>query len=266
MERHKTDRFCEAISKGVMIFTVTLKTCKRNERMHTAIDPTEVAKFNAIARNYWDPEGPMRALHQINPLRIDFAEAQCPLEGAHVLDVGTGGGLAADALARRGATVTAIDAAPDMLKTASLHAKAEGLEINFELASAEEWVETHAETYDLVTCFEMIEHVPDPDRTLKALGRLVRPGGSLVISTINRTPKAYLGAVLVAEYVLNWVPKGTHDYLRFLKPSELAASLRSAGLRVESIEGVVLHPLYRQFYRSPSDFDMNYQLAARKPA
>ncbi len=234
--------------------------------MQTAIDPTEVAKFNAIARNYWDPAGPMRALHQINPLRIDFTEAQYPLEGAQVLDVGTGGGLAAEALARRGAQVTAIDASPEMLSTAKLHAASEGLEIGYEQASAEEWAADHAGLYDVVTCFEMIEHVPHPDQTLAALASLVRPGGSLVISTINRTPKAYLGAVLAAEYILGWVPKGTHDYVRFLKPSEIAASLRPAGLRIEAIEGVVLHPLYQQFSRSTTDLDINYQLAARRPA
>ncbi len=233
--------------------------------MQTAIDPTEVAKFNAIARNYWDPNGPMRALHQINPLRIDFTEAQYPLEGAQVLDVGTGGGLAAEALARRGAQVTAIDASPEMLSTAKLHAAGEGLEIGYVQASAEEWAAGHAGLYDVVTCFEMIEHVPHPEQTLAALASLVRPGGSLVISTINRTPKAYLGAVLAAEYILGWVPKGTHDYVRFLKPSEIAASLRPAGLRIEALEGVVLHPLYQQFSRSTADLNINYQLAARRP-
>lgn len=234
--------------------------------MHAAIDQKEVLKFNQIARNYWDPEGPMRALHQINPLRIDFTESFFPLEGAQVLDVGCGGGLASEGIARRGAQVTAIDASPEMLKTAKLHAVDSGLHIDYQEAHAEALIKTHAEQFDIVTCFEMIEHVPDPVSTLAALAALVRPGGHLIVSTINRTPKAYLGAVLAAEYVLNWVPKGTHDYARFLKPSEIAAALRPAQMDVIAIEGVVIHPLYRQFKRSKTDLDINYQLAARKSA
>jgi 2-polyprenyl-6-hydroxyphenyl methylase / 3-demethylubiquinone-9 3-methyltransferase len=232
--------------------------------MQQAVDPKEVLKFNQIARSYWDPEGPMRALHQINPLRIDFTESFYPLEGATVLDVGCGGGLASEALARRGAQVTAIDASPDMLKTAQLHAAESGVDIDYQHTHAESLATTHAEQFDLVTCFEMIEHVPDPQATLAALAALVRPGGHLIVSTINRTPKAYLGVVVAAEYILNWVPKGTHDYARFLKPSEIAQSLRPHGMDVTAIEGVVMHPLYRQFQRSKTDLDMNYQLAARK--
>ena len=232
--------------------------------MHAAVDAKEVLKFNQIARSYWDPEGPMRALHQINPLRIDFTESFYPLQGAAVLDVGCGGGLASEALARRGALVTAIDASPEMLKTAQLHAHESELDINYQQTHAEDLAKTDAEQFDVVTCFEMIEHVPDPAATLVALAALVRPGGHLIVSTINRTPKAYLGAVIAAEYVLNWVPKGTHDYARFLKPSEIAAPLRTANVDVVAIEGVVLHPLYRQFQRVTNDFDINYQLAARK--
>ena len=232
--------------------------------MQQAVDPKEVLKFNQIARSYWDPEGPMRALHQINPLRIDFTESFYPLEGATVLDVGCGGGLASEALARRGAQVTAIDASPDMLKTAQLHAAESGVDIDYQHTHAESLATTHTEQFDLVTCFEMIEHVPDPQATLAALAALVRPGGHLIVSTINRTPKAYLGVVVAAEYILNWVPKGTHDYARFLKPSEIAQSLRPHGMDVTAIEGVVMHPLYRQFQRSKTDLDMNYQLAARK--
>lgn len=232
--------------------------------MQQAVDPKEVLKFNQIARSYWDPEGPMRALHQINPLRIDFTESFYPLEGATVLDVGCGGGLASEALARRGAQVTAIDASPEMLKTAQLHAAESGVDIDYQHTHAESLAAMHAEQFDLVTCFEMIEHVPDPQATLAALATLVRPGGHLIVSTINRTPKAYLGVVVAAEYILNWVPKGTHDYARFLKPSEIAQSLRPHQMDVIAIEGVVIHPLYRQFQRSKTDLDMNYQLAARK--
>ena len=232
--------------------------------MTTVVDPKEVKKFNLIARSYWDPEGPMRALHQINPLRIDFIESFYPLQDAKVLDVGCGGGLASETIAKRGGFVTAIDASPEMLKTAKLHALESGLSIDYVESHAEELGTSHAAAFDVVTCFEMIEHVPEPMETLKALAALVRPGGWLILSTINRTPKAYLGAVLAAEYILNWVPKGTHDYARFLKPSELANGLRPYGLDIESIEGVVYHPLYQQFTRSTKDLDMNYQLAARK--
>jgi 2-polyprenyl-6-hydroxyphenyl methylase/3-demethylubiquinone-9 3-methyltransferase len=234
--------------------------------MTSVVDPKEVTKFNQIARNYWDPEGPMKAIHQINPLRVDFTESFHPLQDALVLDVGCGGGLASEAMCKRGSKVTAIDASPDMLKTAKLHALEAGLTIDYQESHAEMLAQTHASTFDVVTCFEMIEHVPEPMNTLAALAALVRPGGWLIISTINRTPKAYLGAVIAAEYILNWVPKGTHDYARFLKPSEIAAGLRPHGLDIESIEGVVYQPIYQQFKRSTKDLDMNYQLAARKRA
>ena len=234
--------------------------------MTTVVDSKEVTKFNQIARSYWDPEGPMRAVHQINPLRIDFTESFYPLQDAKVLDVGCGGGLASEAMAKRGASVTAIDASPEMLKTAKLHALESGLTIDYTESHAEALATSHAGIFDIVTCFEMIEHVPHPMETLKALSMLVRPGGWLILSTINRTPKAYLGAIVAAEYILNWLPKGTHDYLRFLKPSELASGLRPQGVDIESIEGVVYQPLYQQFTRSTKDLDMNYQLAARKRA
>jgi 2-polyprenyl-6-hydroxyphenyl methylase/3-demethylubiquinone-9 3-methyltransferase len=234
--------------------------------MTTLVDPKEVTKFNQIARSYWDPDGPMRAIHQINPLRIDFTESCYPLQDAHVLDVGCGGGLAAEAMARRGSYVTGIDASPEMLKIAKLHAVESEFTIAYQESYPEAFLETHTSQFDVVTCFEMVEHVPKPMETLKALSLMVRPGGWLIISTINRTPKAYMGAVLAAEYLLNWVPKGTHDYARFLKPSELAAGLRPHGLDLESIEGVVYQPLYQQFKRSSTDLDINYQLAARRRA
>jgi 2-polyprenyl-6-hydroxyphenyl methylase/3-demethylubiquinone-9 3-methyltransferase len=206
----------------------------------------------------------MRAIHQINPLRIDFVESRYPLQDANVLDVGCGGGLATETMARRGSRVIGIDASPEMLKTAKLHAQESKLKITYSQSHAEVFAKKHACEFDVVTCFEMIEHVPNPMQTLRALSQLVRPGGCLIISTINRTLKAYLGAVLVAEYILNWLPKGTHDYTRFMKPSEIAAGLRPEGLDIESIEGVVYQPLYQQFKRSTSTIDINYQLAARK--
>ena len=232
--------------------------------MTTLVDPREIAKFDQIARNYWDPEGPMRAIHQINPLRIDFTESCYPLQDATILDVGCGGGMAAEAMARRGSLVTAIDASEAMLETAKLHAIESGLSINYLKTHAEALLKTSTKQFDIVSCFEMIEHVPEPHQTLTALSDLVRPGGWLILSTINKTVKAYLGAVVAAEYILNWLPKGTHDYARFLKPSDIAASLRPAGLEIEYIEGLVYQPFYKQFKRTTNDLNVNYQLAARK--
>ncbi len=232
--------------------------------MTSLVDPKEIAKFNKIARNYWDPEGPMRAIHKINPLRIDFTESCYPLQDASVLDVGCGGGMAAEAMARRGSLVTAIDASEAMIKTAKLHAAESGLSINYLETHAEQFLQMSTKQFDVVTCFEMVEHVPDPHHTLTALSQLVRPGGWLILSTINKTPKAYLGAVIAAEYILKWVPRGTHDYTRFLRPSDIAASLRPAGLEIEYIEGLTYQPLYQQFKRTIDDITINYQLGARK--
>ena len=194
-----------------MVYIHLLRESKINldeSGMTTLVDSREISKFNNIARSYWDPEGPMRALHQINPLRIDFVESYYPLQDAKVLDVGCGGGLATEAMARRGGLVTGIDASPEMLKTAKLHARESKLKITYSQSHAEAFATKHAREFDVVTCFEMIEHVPDPMQTLRALSQLVRPGGCLIISTINRTLKAYLGAVLVAEYILKLAPQG----------------------------------------------------------
>ncbi len=232
--------------------------------MTAPVDPKEIIKFDEIANDYWDPQGPMQAIHKINPLRIDFTEFCCPLQDARALDVGCGGGMAAEAMARRGAAVTAIDASGPMINIAKLHAIESELSIKYLTTHAEQLIETSNMQFDVVTCFEMIEHVSFPHHTLTALSGLVRPGGWLILSTINRTPKAYLGAILLAEYFLNWVPKGTHDYSRFLKPSDIAAGLRPAGLDIEHIEGVVYQPFYKQFKRTTADLSINYQLAAKK--
>ncbi len=232
--------------------------------MTALVDQKEIIKFDEIANDYCDPEGPMQAIHKINPLRIDFTEFCGPLQDARALDVGCGGGMAAEAMARRGADVTAIDASESMINIAKSHAIESELSIKYLTTHAEQLIEKSDIQFDIVTCFEMIEHVPLPHQTLTALSRLVRPGGWMILSTINRTFKAYLGAVLVAEYFLNWVPKGTHDYSRFLKPSDIAGSLRPAGLDIEYIEGVVYQPFYKQFKRTADDLNINYQLAARK--
>lgn len=232
--------------------------------MSKAVDAKEVTKFDQIANKYWDPKGPMRALHQINPLRVDFVELSHPLQDSSVLDVGCGGGLASEALALRGANVTAIDASSDMIETARLHAMKSDLLINYQCSHAELFAESYPDAFDVVTCFEMLEHVPNPSRTLAALCTMIKPGGVLICSTINRTFKAYLGAIIAAEFILKWVPKGTHNYARFLKPSEIHGAIRPKRMNVENIEGIVFQPFYNQFKRDPTDLDINYQLAARK--
>jgi 2-polyprenyl-6-hydroxyphenyl methylase/3-demethylubiquinone-9 3-methyltransferase len=226
---------------------------------------SEIVKFNGFARSYWDPEGPMRMLHLMNPLRIDFAEAHTLLQDARVLDVGCGGGLAAEAMTRRGAEVTGLDASPQMLQAARLHAEESGLKIQYELGTADAFAPLHPGAFDLITAFEMIEHVPDPEATLQAMSHMLAPGGVLIVSTLNRSAKAYLGAIVFAEYIAQWVPKGTHDYHRFLRPSELAGYARNAGLHPAKFEGLTWHPLYRQFQRTPQDLSINYLFAARKP-
>lgn len=233
--------------------------------MDTASAP-EILKFDGFARSYWDPEGPMRMLHLMNPLRIDFVEAFAPLQDARVLDVGCGGGLAAEAMVKRGAQVTGLDASAQMLQAAAVHAEESKLEIDYTEGTAEEYAQQQACTFDVITAFEMIEHVPDPERTMIAMGKLLSPGGLLVLSTLNRSPKAYLGAIVFAEYIAQWVPKGTHDYHKFRRPSELAGYARNAGLQPIGMEGLIWHPLYQQFQRHPRDLSINYLFAARKPA
>lgn len=227
---------------------------------------SEIAKFNGFARSYWDPEGPMRMLHLMNPLRIDFVEAHALLQDARVLDVGCGGGLAAEAMVRRGAQVTGLDASMQMLQAAQLHAEESGLQLQYEFGTAEEFAASHSGAFDLITAFEMIEHVTDPEATVQAMSDMLAPDGVLILSTLNRSPKAYLGAIVFAEYLAQWVPKGTHDYSRFRRPSELAGYARNAGLQPAKIEGLTWHPLYRQFQRDPNDLSINYVFAARKPA
>ena len=237
----------------------------KEDIMDTA-SASEIQKFNGFARSYWDPEGPMRMLHLMNPVRIDFVEAFAPLQDACVLDVGCGGGLAAEAMVKRGAQVTGLDASLQMLQAARVHSEESGLEITYTEGAAEDFAARHAGAFEIVTAFEMIEHVPDPERTLAAMGALLSPGGILVLSTLNRSPKAYLGAIVFAEYIAQWVPKGTHEYQKFRRPSELAGYARNAGLQPIGVEGLVWHPLYQQFQRHPSDLSINYLFAARKPA
>jgi 2-polyprenyl-6-hydroxyphenyl methylase/3-demethylubiquinone-9 3-methyltransferase len=217
------------------------------------VDPLEVEKFSALAHRWWDPEGEFRPLHDINPLRLDWIAAHATLDGAAVLDVGCGGGILAEAMARRGARVTGIDLSEKALRVAELHLTESHLAVRYEKSSVEDF----AGEFDVVTCMELLEHVPEPASMVAACARLVRPGGQVFFSTINRNPKSYLFAVVGAEYVLGLLPKGTHDYQRFIKPSELSRWSRDAGLRVDELLGMTYNPITRR-YRLGSDCDVNY--------
>jgi 2-polyprenyl-6-hydroxyphenyl methylase/3-demethylubiquinone-9 3-methyltransferase len=221
------------------------------------VDQAELEKFSKLAHRWWDPEGEFRPLHDINPLRLDWIAAHARLEGAAVLDVGCGGGILAEAMAQRGARVTGIDLSDKALKVAELHLHESKLAIDYQKVNIEDYAASRPATFDLVTCMELLEHVPEPASMVAACARLVRPGGQVFFSTINRNPKSYLFAVVGAEYVLGLLPKGTHDYSRFIKPSELARWCRAAGLRVEELIGMTYNPLTRR-YRLGGDCDVNY--------
>ena len=222
-------------------------------------DPAELEKFSNLAHRWWDPQGEFRPLHEINPLRLEWIDRHAPLAGKDVLDVGCGGGILAEAMARRRARVTGIDLSEKALRVAELHLHESKLEIVYRKAMAEEFAAEHAGAFDIVTCMELLEHVPQPESMVAACARLARPGGKVFFSTINRNPKAYLFAVIGAEYVLNLLPKGTHDYMRFIKPSELSRWSRNAGLRPDELLGLTYNPLTRR-YRLASDCDVNYLL------
>jgi 2-polyprenyl-6-hydroxyphenyl methylase/3-demethylubiquinone-9 3-methyltransferase len=216
-------------------------------------DPAELEKFNALAHRWWDPEGEFRPLHDINPLRLEWIAEHAPLDGARVLDVGCGGGILAEAMARRGARVTGIDLSEKALRVAELHLHESKLDIRYEMAAVDDFTGE----FDVITCMELLEHVPEPAGMVAACARLVRPGGKVFFSTINRNPKAYLFAVVGAEYVLGLLPKGTHDYARFIKPSELARWTRAAALRTDELIGMTYNPITRR-YRLEGDCDVNY--------
>jgi 2-polyprenyl-6-hydroxyphenyl methylase/3-demethylubiquinone-9 3-methyltransferase len=227
------------------------------------VDPTELEKFGQLAHRWWDPEGEFRPLHEINPLRLQWIEAHASLAGKSVLDVGCGGGILAEAMAQAGARVTGVDLSERALKVARLHLLESQLPVEYALASAEEFAAGHAGQFDVVTCMELLEHVPDPSSTVAACARLCRPGGQVFFSTINRNLKSYLFAVVGAEYVLGLLPKGTHDYARFIKPSDLARWCRAAGLDAAELRGMTYNPLTRR-YRLGTDCEVNYLLCCVK--
>jgi 2-polyprenyl-6-hydroxyphenyl methylase/3-demethylubiquinone-9 3-methyltransferase len=227
-------------------------------------DPKELAKFSELAHRWWDPEGEFRPLHQINPLRHAWIDGKARLAGKRVLDVGCGGGILAEAMARSGARVKGIDLAEKPLKVAQLHLLESQLPVEYESVSAEHLAAREPGSYDVVTCMEVLEHVPDPSSTVRACAALARPGGQLFFATINRNPKSYLFAIIGAEYVLGLLPRGTHDYARFIKPSELSRWCRESSLDVAHLVGMTYNPLTR-VYALGADTDVNYIVHAMRP-
>ncbi|HEX7248996.1 MAG TPA: bifunctional 2-polyprenyl-6-hydroxyphenol methylase/3-demethylubiquinol 3-O-methyltransferase UbiG [Burkholderiales bacterium] len=227
---------------------------------HVNADPAELQKFSDLAHRWWDPDGEFRPLHQINPLRLAWIDRLARLAGKKVLDVGCGGGILAESMAQLGAQVSGIDLSDKALKVAELHLLESRLAIQYESVSAEELAARTPGSFDVVTCMELLEHVPEPHSTVAACARLVRPGGHVFFSTINRNAKAYLFAVVGAEYVLGLLPKGTHDYQRFIKPSELARWSRDADLRIEEMTGLLYNPVTKH-YRLGEDCDVNYMMS-----
>ena len=230
---------------------------RRPKELPPNADRGELSKFDALAHRFWDPHGEFRPLHLLNPVRLGFVAEHASLAGARALDVGCGGGLLSEALARKGARVTAIDLAPGMVEVARLHASEEGLDIDYRVTSAEELAASPAQSFDVITCMEMLEHVPQPGHMLATLAALVRPGGSVFVSTLNRNLKAFLLAIVGAEYVLKLLPRGTHEYERLIRPSELARWARSAGLLPRAIAGIELNP-YTEACRLTRDPSVNY--------
>ncbi len=240
-------------------FKLKLPSALKTERTMSNVDQAEIAKFEALAHRWWDRESEFKPLHEINPLRVNWIDEHISLAGKKVLDVGCGGGILSEAMARRGAQVTGIDMGEAPLSVAHLHLLESGLEVDYRQITAESLAEESPETFDVVTCLEMLEHVPDPASVIRACHRMVKPGGQVFFSTINRNPKAYALAIVGAEYLLQLLPRGTHDYKKFIRPSELGAWSRDTGLTVKDIVGLTYNPLTKH-YKLSADVDVNYMI------
>ena len=242
---------------------IQVEPIQMNSNSDVNADPAELEKFAALAHRWWDATSEFKPLHEINPLRLGFIDGIASLQGKRVLDVGCGGGILSESMSQLGSQVVGIDLGEKALKVAQLHSLESGVQVDYRLVAVERLAEEVPESFDVVTCMEMLEHVPDPAAIVAACSRLVKPGGTVFFSTINRNPKAYLFAVIGAEYVLNMLPRGTHEYEKFIKPSELAAWARNAGLTVNGMKGMTYNPLTKQ-YSLGDDVSVNYILHTSK--
>jgi 2-polyprenyl-6-hydroxyphenyl methylase/3-demethylubiquinone-9 3-methyltransferase len=229
------------------------------------VDPHEIRKFEELASRWWDRNSEFKPLHDINPLRANWIDSLAPVAEKTILDVGCGGGILCEALAQRGAVVTGIDMGDAPLAVGNLHKLESGVAVTYEKSTAEDYAESHAEAFDTVTCLEMLEHVPDPSSVVSACAAMCKPGGTLFFSTINRNPKSYLLAVIGVEYVLRMLPKGTHEYSKFIRPSELGQWVREAGLEIDQMTGLLYNPITKTYKLNEQDVDVNYMVCARKP-
>ncbi|MGZ8294785.1 MAG: bifunctional 2-polyprenyl-6-hydroxyphenol methylase/3-demethylubiquinol 3-O-methyltransferase UbiG [Telluria sp.] len=227
-------------------------------------DPHEIQKFSELAHRWWDPTSEFKPLHEINPLRLEWINARAPLFGKKVIDIGCGGGILAESMAKKGADVTGIDLSEKALKVADLHSLESEVAVRYKHIAAEDMAAQEAGQYDVVTCMEMLEHVPDPASIVRAAATLVKPGGKVFFSTLNRNPKSWLFAVVGAEYLLRMLPKGTHDYAKFITPAELSQFVREAGLTVDGLKGLSYNPLTK-IYALNQDTDVNYMVACSRP-
>ena len=229
------------------------------------VDPHEIRKFEELASRWWDRNSEFKPLHDINPLRANWIDALAPVAETKILDVGCGGGILCEALAQRGANVTGIDMGEAPLAVGNLHSLESGVSVTYEQSTAEDYATPHAEAFDTVTCLEMLEHVPDPSSVVAACAAMTKPGGTLFFSTINRNPKSYLLAIIGVEYVLRMLPKGTHEYSKFIRPSELGQWIRDAGLDIDQMTGLLYNPITKTYKLDERDVDVNYMICARKP-
>ena len=230
------------------------------------VDPQEIAKFESLAARWWDRDSEFKPLHEINPLRANYIDRHSPVADRRLVDVGCGGGILAESLARRGAIVTGIDMGEAPLAVAGLHARESGLEIDYRQCTAEQLAAEQAGRFDIVCCLELLEHIPDPAAVVEACAQMAAPGASLYFSTINRNPKAFLFAIVGAEHILQLLPAGTHEYQKFIRPSELAGWMRDAGLMLEDMTGLLYNPLTGRYRLHPGDVSVNYMVRASRPA
>jgi len=230
------------------------------------VDASEVAKFEKLASRWWDRNSEFKPLHDINPLRANWIDKLAPVAEQQVLDVGCGGGILCEAMAQRGAYVTGIDMGEAPLAVGELHKLESGVEVDYQKSTAEDFAQRHPEQFDVVTCLEMLEHVPDPGSVVRACAAMTKPGGTVFFSTINRNPKAYLLAIIGVEYVLRMLPKGTHEYGKFIRPAELGQWIREAGLELDQMTGLTYNPITKTYRLTETDVDVNYMICARKPA